>query len=113
MELTGENPRRISQRGYLPAWPPDGRHVAYSSDTFTVPSARGTPSSHLSIVDLSGGTKRTLDTADPIQPQWSPHGDRIAYRGVSAGGRREIFTIAAVTPFPQLRHLRYSKVVWF
>jgi eukaryotic-like serine/threonine-protein kinase len=95
MELTGENPRRVSQRGYLPAWAPDGRHVVYASDTFKVPSARGTPVSRLSIVDLSDGTERTLDTADAIQPNWSPHGDRIAYWGVSAGGRRDIFTIAA------------------
>jgi eukaryotic-like serine/threonine-protein kinase len=95
MESTGENPRRISGRGYLPAWAPDGRHVVYSSDSFTTPSARGAPVSRLFIIDLADGTERSLDTADAIQPNWSPHGDRIAYWGVSAGGRRDIFTAAA------------------
>lgn len=95
MESTGEDPRRISHRGYLPAWAPDNRHIVYSIDTFTIPGARGLPVSRLFIVDLAGGTERTLETGDAIQPNWSPHGDRIAYWGVSGGGRRDIFTVAA------------------
>jgi eukaryotic-like serine/threonine-protein kinase len=95
MEATGENPRRITRRGYLPAWAPDNRHVVYSSETFTTPSARGAPVSRLFIVDTSDGSERQLDTTDAIQPNWSPHGDRIAYWGVPAGGSRDIFTVAA------------------
>ena len=95
MESTGENPRRISRRGYLPAWAPDGRRVAYSVDNFTLPSHRGAPVSRLFIVDLSDGTERRLETGDAVQPSWSPHGDRIAYWGVPSGGRRDIFTAPA------------------
>ena len=95
MESTGENPRRISARGYLPAWSPDSRRIVYSSDTFIVPSARGAPLSRLHILDLSDGSERSLKTDDAIQPNWSPHGDRIAYWGLSAGGHRDIFTVAA------------------
>jgi serine/threonine protein kinase len=95
MEATGENPRRVSQRGYFPAWAPGGRHMVYSTHTFDIPSIRAALVSRLMIVDLQDGTERTLKTEDAIQPSWSPHGQRIAYWGVSAGGRRDIFTVAA------------------
>lgn len=36
-----------------------------------------------------------MKTSDAIQPNWSPHGYRIAYWGITAGGRRDIFTVGA------------------
>ena len=93
MEATGENPRRLSTQGYLPAWSPDGKLLVYSTGTFAEPSARGGPSS-LHIVNLSTEADRELKTGDAIQPSWSPKGHSIAYWGV-IGGRREIFVASA------------------
>ena len=93
MELTGENRRRIAPRGYFPSWSPDGKHVAYSLETFIIPSIRGAPIGRLVVVDAATGVERTLATADSIQPNWSPHGQRIAYWGKDAAGLRNVFTI--------------------
>jgi eukaryotic-like serine/threonine-protein kinase len=96
MELTGENPRRIAARGYMPAWSPDGRSVVYSTESFRVPTARGLPAGQLVVVDLArSSAERYLEIPDGVQPVWSPNGHRIAYWGITAGGRRDVFTIAA------------------
>lgn len=95
MEATGENPRRLTRKGYLPTWAPDSRRVAFSQQTFSVPTARDGPGNGLYVVDTVDGSERTLPTADAIQPNWSPHGHRIAYWGISHGGQRDLHTIAA------------------
>ncbi len=95
MESTGENPRRVAAHGYLPAWSPDGRRLVYSTHTFTSPRQVTKPPSHLYVIDLEDGSEKLLKTEDAIEPKWSPHGDRIAYWAISAGGRRDIFTVAA------------------
>ena len=95
MEATGENPRRIAARGHLPAWSPDGKSIVYCDDTFIMPNDRGAPGSHLHVLDLAANTQRDLPTADAVQPNWSPHGRRIAYWGTNGDGNREIFTVAA------------------
>jgi serine/threonine protein kinase len=97
MEATGENPRRVSSRGFHPAWSPDGRAIVCSTESFTAPSIRGTPSSRLLIIDLATRTERVLGSDDAIQPSWSPHGHRIAYWGLAAGGQRNVYTISAGT----------------
>ena len=95
MEATGENPRRISQQGYLPAWAPDGKSIVYADNDFVVPSSRRGAASRLHILDLASGRQRQLATEDAIQPNWSPHGYRIAFWGLSAdaGMERDIFTV--------------------
>jgi Tol biopolymer transport system component len=95
MEATGENPRRISARGHLPSWAPDGKSIVYGDGTFIMPNDRGATVSRLHVLDLTTNTQRELETGDAVQPNWSPHGHRIAYWGVNAGGNREIFTVAA------------------
>ncbi|HEY2018815.1 MAG TPA: protein kinase, partial [Bryobacteraceae bacterium] len=100
MESTGENPTRIASRGHLPAWSPDGKSIVYSDDTFTTPSDRATPVSRLHVIDLASGAQRELATGDAVQPNWSPHGDRIAYWGIRRGGQRDIWTVAAVGDAP-------------
>jgi eukaryotic-like serine/threonine-protein kinase len=95
MEATGENPRRIAARGHLPAWSPDGKSVVYCDDAFIMPNDRGAPGSHLHVLDLAANTERELQTEDAVQPNWSPHGQRIAYWGIHGAGNREIFTVAA------------------
>jgi eukaryotic-like serine/threonine-protein kinase len=100
MESTGENPTRIASRGHLPAWSPDGKSIVYSDDTFVTPSERGTPDSRLHVIDLTSGAQRDLATGDALQPNWSPHGYRIAYWGVTRGGQRDIWTVAAAGGAP-------------
>jgi len=95
MESTGENPVRISPRGHLPAWSPDRRSIVYCNDSFAIPSERGLPSSRLHIVDVATGVQRDLETGDAIQPNWSPHGYRIAYWGLIRGSQRDIWTVGA------------------
>ncbi len=109
MESTGENPTRIAPRGHLPAWSPDAKSVVYSDATFVVPSERGLPSSRLHVIDLASGAQRVLQTGDAIQPNWSPHGYRIAYWGMARGSQRDIWTVGpdgtnplAVTDDPAL-----------
>ena len=100
MESTGENPTRIAARGHLPAWSPDGKSIVYCDDTFVAPGERGAPVSRLHVIDLASGAERNLDSGDAIQPNWSPHGYRIAYWGVGHGGQRDIWTVPAAGGAP-------------
>lgn len=95
MEATGENPRRVATQGYLPAWSPDSRRLVYSTHSFTSPQRLSPPPSELHIVSLADNSEGEIKTSDAIQPAWSPHGFRIAYWGISEGGRRDIFTVPA------------------
>lgn len=95
MEATGENPRRLTRAGYFPAWAPDNRHLVYSEVNFTNPAVRKAFENHLRIVDTMDGSERALESGDAVQPAWSPHGERIAYWSLRAGGRRDILTVAA------------------
>ena len=108
----GENPRPLIDRGYDPAWSPDGEWVVFSD---------------LSVVDptnlVSGGLAK-VEVGDPTNvvelhdsrylPSFSPNGYRIAYfderalspdadeRSVSFAGQRDIFTIASYGGEPVL-----------
>ncbi len=96
MEATGENPTRIAPHGHLPCWSPDSKSIVYSDDTFTLPSERGPPTSRLHVINLASGRERELGTGDAVQPNWSPHGYRVAYWAVSqSGSTRDIWTVAA------------------
>jgi Tol biopolymer transport system component len=88
MGATGESVRRVLDFGYDPAWSPDGEKIAVAT-TDGVPGDRA-GQSELWVVDLNNGTKTKLATANKIQPQWSPHGKRIAYYDAPA-----IWTIPA------------------
>lgn len=100
MEGTGENVRRLTDRGYHPAWSPDGRTVVVSTLTFA--SAERLPAGftgELLLVDVAtGGSKPLIAGASVYQPHWSPHGQRIAYWGVpkpASTQQRDIWTVPA------------------
>lgn len=98
MEATGENPRRVSTRGFYPSWSPGDQSLVYCDLDFSNPSRRRRDLlSQLVVVDLANGTERPLKVPrDAMQPAWSPHGHRIAYWGLADSTmQRDIFTIAA------------------
>ena len=98
MGATGESARRLTDFGYFPAWSPDGREVAVSTELFFDPNVRTLGESAVWIVDVSTGERRRLTdekVGDAAQPQWSPTGARIAYWGKHKGGQRDIWTIPA------------------
>ena len=94
MGATGESIRRITDFGHTPAWFPDGRRIVVATEAAVLPYFSNT-SSALWIVDVDSGARRqTVGRA--YQPSVSPHGLRIAYWGLSAGGgRRDIYTIGS------------------
>ncbi len=95
MGATGENVKRITESGYNPAWSPDGREIVFAS-TIADPGSRLSSQSRLFTANITTGEKRpvTPQTGIAVQPQWSPHGYRIAY-WAQVQGRLNIWTIPA------------------
>jgi Tol biopolymer transport system component len=97
MDTSGESVRRLSDYGFYPSWSPDGKEIAVSSGDALWPTDRAGTLRGLWAIDVASGKKRVISAdGDVTQPQWSPHGQRIAFwslRGTS--GQRDIFTVAA------------------
>ena len=93
MGATGESVRRVSDVGASPSWSPDGKSLVVSTVAFLDPAVRN-GTGVLSIIDVATGRRRQLQTADAVQPRWSPDGRWIAYWG-TPNGRRVIFTVPA------------------
>jgi Tol biopolymer transport system component/tRNA A-37 threonylcarbamoyl transferase component Bud32 len=91
---TGESSRRLTDFGFHPAWSPDGKQIAFSTEELTSPYGR-LSNSVLWVVDLAGGAPRKIQDADAAQPAWSPSGARIAFWANHSGGQRDLFTIPA------------------
>jgi serine/threonine protein kinase len=102
MTTKGESPRRITDFGYNPTWSPDGREIVCAEESIERPEDRQMPVSRLWAVEVTTGRKRLVTSADAVQPQWSPHGQRIAYWAIDRSGHRDIWTIPAKggTPVP-------------
>ncbi len=89
IDADGENLHRISNHGALsmsPAWAPDGKRVAYTSDK----------AGHWEIyeLDLETGEERTFDPnreGQPITPSYMPDGNRLAF-ALLGGTRSGIFS---------------------
>lgn len=94
MNPSGDDIKRITEEGYNPAWSPDSKEIAYATDRVISPD-RTTIPSQLWAVNVETGAKRLIGKADAVQPNWSPHGHRIAFWSVQRGGRRSVWTIAA------------------
>jgi Tol biopolymer transport system component len=95
MGATGESVRRVADALNNPCWAPDGKRVVASTAGFGSPLARGVKGD-LWFVDVDSGEKQQLthDT-DAVQPDWSPHGHRVAYWGIQdiTGGQRDLWTV--------------------
>jgi Tol biopolymer transport system component len=85
--------RRLTTSGFDPAWSPDGRTLAYSTEGVADPYARNTRAA-LWVVDVSSGKSRKLIDGDAVQPAWSRDGGRIAY-WANTGGQRDLWTVDA------------------
>ncbi|MBW8875343.1 MAG: serine/threonine-protein kinase [Acidobacteria bacterium] len=95
MGTTGGAVRRLTDAGFNPAWSPDGTRIAFATEGVAGPSQRRLLS-QLRVVDLASGRTQALGDDDAVQPNWSPHGLRIAYWGVPAGtSQRILYTIPA------------------
>ena len=95
MGATGENVKRLSDFGYDPTWSPNGKEIACADEGPINPSIRNNPNSRVWSVNIDTGEKRQVTKEDSIQPNWSPHGYRIAYGGRRNTTQRDIWTIPA------------------
>ncbi len=96
MGATGENVKRLSDFGFNPAWSPDGKEIACADESIvTNPAMRWSSINRIWAVSVATGEKRLVAT-EGAQPNWSPHGYRIALSGrLRPGGRRDVWTIPA------------------
>ena len=95
MGATGESVKRLSDFGNNPAWSPDGKEIACADEGPVDPAVRSNPISRVWAVNVVTGEKRQVTKEDSIQPNWSPHGNRIAYGGRRNAAQRDIWTIPA------------------
>lgn len=93
MGASGENPRRIADFGFHPAWSPDGKQIAVSTNGQDQPTNRN-PSA-IWIIGVESGQNRLLVDNYALQPSWSPNGKFIAYWFTESGGSRSISVVPA------------------
>ena len=90
---TGESVRRVTDIGFHPAWSPNSKDIAFSTEEISDPASR-LGESTLYVVSAAGGPPRKVVDGDAAQPSWAPSGDRIVYWS-NTGGQRDIYTVAA------------------
>ena len=91
---TGESVRRLTEIGFEPAWSPDGKQIAFTTEEITDPANRLGDSTLYVVEAATGSTPRKVVDGDAAQTTWSPSGERIAYWRTT-GGQRDIYTVAA------------------
>ena len=105
MKSDGSEVTQVSDTAaYNPSWSPDGRELAVADDSVWDYEMRNTyPSaSRLWAIDVATHQRRIITEHDAVQPNWSPHGHRVAFWGEQKGGRRDIWTVAASGGEPTL-----------
>ena len=75
-------------RGRLPAWSPDGRALAFTSDR------GGSDDVYVLTLRTSAVRRLTSDAADDWAPAWSPDGRRLLFVS-DRDGRDQLFTIGS------------------
>ena len=118
MGVTGESATRVTDFGHNPSWSPDGTRLVVSTAATILEPHQHLRNGQLWIVDrLRGGKRLLLDqmgkenapvSTDALQPSWSPHGHRIAFWGVSADARRDVWTIDPNAPEPKKTVVRVT-----
>src|SRR5438445_8600289 len=111
MGVTGESVRRLTDFGSNPTWSPDGSEIAVSTESTELQPQSRPGSALIDVIDVRTGAKReVVDLAhDGVQPNWSPHGDRIAYWAiVGGGGQRDLFTVDPHTASPRQTIVRVT-----
>jgi eukaryotic-like serine/threonine-protein kinase len=110
MGATGESVRKVADFGYNPSWSPDGKQLVVASEGVIDSVNRGR-SSELWTIDVQTGKKTRLYEGDAVQPNWSPHGNRIAFwSGLS--GRREVKSISSTGGNPAVVAVADAEVNW-
>src|SRR5205809_288093 len=95
MGATGESVKRLTNFGFNAAWSPDGKEIACADEGPLDPNVRNNPNSRIWAINVATGERRLVTKEDSIQPNWSPHGTRIAYGGRRNLAQRDIWTIPA------------------
>ena len=105
MGRTGDSVRRLTDTGFSPAWSPDAREIAFATTSTPSPYARAAVS-QLWAVEVTTGARRLLTNDDAVHPQWSPHGERVAYWGIRPSERAQSSAISGRSPRTAARQSR-------
>jgi TolB protein len=90
MNADGSGQRRLTRRGFEPRWSPDGRRIAFTSE------------SEVYIMNADGSRQQKLADGFPpgaadIFPAWSPDGRKLAFTKSLGGWERGSFEIFVVS----------------
>jgi eukaryotic-like serine/threonine-protein kinase len=98
MSATGESVRRLTPAGhfYHPAWSPDSQEILCTRENVSNPAERTAGLRQLWAFKVGGGEGRLVTSDDAAQPQWSPHGHRIACWGNRQKTQRDVWTMPAL-----------------